>query len=336
MKRFNLILYFLLLLFMLAGCGKHQNKTRTLTFGHGMNPNHPVAIAIEHFAKKVKELSKGNLVIRIYPNELLGNETDLVEQVQLGCIDLVKTSASSLSSFIPDYAVLNMPYLFKNEIQYWNILEGPIGERILDSGIKYGLRGLTFYDAGARSFYTTNKFIRSPKDLKGMKIRVQPSYESIEMVKYLGGSPTPLAYGELYTALQQGVVEGAENNIPSLYNSRHYEICKYYSLDEHTRVPDVVLISQVKWNSFSTHEKKILIDAAKDSLNFQKILWAEQSAKELNIMKKSGVKVINVDKAPFQEKVQPMYEKLHWKLRNLVKEIKNTNYSEDLIDRGKQ
>jgi TRAP-type C4-dicarboxylate transport system substrate-binding protein len=185
MRGFKYILCLLLLAIILTGCSKTSKNVRTLTFGHGMNPNHPVAIAIEHFAKEVKKLSNGQLIIRIYPNELLGNETDLVQQVQLGCIDLVKTSASSLSSFIPDYSVLNMPYLFKNEIQYWNTLEGPIGQRILDSGIHYGLRGLTFYDAGARSFYTTKKLIRSPKDLKGMKIRVQPSYESIEMVKVL-------------------------------------------------------------------------------------------------------------------------------------------------------
>ena len=310
---------------LLCSCSSSEKEVKILTFGHGMNPKHPVAVAIRFFAKRVKEMSDGHLIIRVYPNELLGNETDLVQQVQLGCIDLVKTSASSLSSFIPDYAVLNLPYVFKNKIQFWNVIEGPIGKRILNSGCQYGLKGLTFYDGGARSFYTTKKLIKSPADLKGMKIRVQPSAESIQMVKCLGALPTPLAYGELYTALQQGVVDGAENNVPSLYNSRHYEICKFYSLDEHTRVPDVMLISNVIWQDLSPENQKILLAAAKESLDFQKKLWNKQSREEIAIMKKSGVKIINVDKKPFQEKVQVMYKKLNPEIKNLADSIRKTN-----------
>ena len=294
-----------------------------LTLAHGMNPKHPVAIGMRFFAKRVKELSDNKMVIHIFPNEQLGNEVDLTQQVQLGCIDMTKTSASAMENFIAEFAVLSLPYIFINEKHFWKVLRGPIGQSILDSGQSVGLQGLTFYDAGARSFYTRNKPIKKPKDLRGMKIRTQSSSTAIEMIKILGGSPTPIPYGSLYTALQSGVVDGAENNIPSLYSSRQFETVKYYSLDEHTRTPDILMISKIVWDKLPQVAREILLEAAEESLDYQIDLWNKVSVEDLVKIEKSGVKVIKVDKKPFQEKVKPMYDKYKGtKIGTLINKIR--------------
>jgi tripartite ATP-independent transporter DctP family solute receptor len=294
-----------------------------LTLAHGMNPKHPVAIGMRFFAKRVEELSNRKIKINIFPNEQLGNEVDLTQQVQLGCIDMTKTSASAMENFISEFAVLSLPYIFTNEKHFWKVLRGPIGQSILDSGQSVGLQGLTYYDAGARSFYTRNKPIKKPKDLIGMKIRTQSSSTAIEMIKILGGSPTPIPYGSLYTALQSGVVDGAENNIPSLYSSRQFETVKYYSLDEHTRTPDILMISKIVWNKLPQVAREILSVAAEESLDYQIDLWNKVSVEDLAKIEKSGVKVIKVDKKPFQEKVKPMYDKYKGtKIGTLINKIR--------------
>ena len=293
-----------------------------LTLAHGMNSAHPVAKGMRYFVDRVKKLSDGKIEIKIFPNEQLGNEVDLTQQVQLGCIDMTKTSASALESFVPEYSVLSLPYIFTDEDHYWKILRGTIGQSILDSGIKYGLKGLIFYDAGARSFYTRKKPILKPEDLYGMKIRTQSSPVAIEMIKVMGGMPTPIPYGDLYTALEEGVVDGAENNIPSLYSSRQYEAVKYYALDEHTRTPDVLMISKLVWEGLPETAKEIVLKAANESLDYQIKLWEKVSAEDLKKIEKSGVKVLQVNKKPFQEKVKPMYDKYKGtKLGELVKKI---------------
>ena len=314
------VLFFILLI--LSGCSE-KSDVKILTLAHGMNPKHPVSVAIEYFAELVEKESDGEIKIKIFPNEELGNEPDLIQQVQLGCLDMAKTNSSTLESFIPEYGVLSIPYLFDNDEQYWRVLKGEIGKGILKSGEIYGLKGLTFYDAGARSFYTTNTPILKPDDLKGLKIRTQSSVISIEMIKVLGGSPTPLPFGELYTALQQKVIDGAENNTPSLYTTRQYEVCKYYSLDEHSRPADVLMISQVTWERLSENIKNILLDAVEKSLEFQIDLWKKQSKSDLEKMKENGLEVFEVDKKPFQEKVEPMYDNLSLKMRGLVEYIKS-------------
>jgi len=199
-----------------------------------------------------------------------------------------------------------LPYIFRDSAHFWNVIEGPVGKQLLAAGQSKGFKGLCYYDAGSRSFYTKEKPIMSPEDLIGMKIRVMNSNTSMQMVEALGASSTPMAWGELYTSLQQGVVDGAENNPPSFYRSGHYEVCKHYSLDEHTMIPDIVLMSLKTWNKLSPEIQQIVQEAADESVVFQKQLWKEDSDEAIRIVKEEGVTVYNPDKGPFREKVKEM------------------------------
>ena len=259
-------------------------------------------------ANRLKELSNGQLTIQIYPSGQLGTEQQCVELVQIGSLAMTKVSAAVMESFSEDYKVLGLPYLFRSKEQAFTVLDGDIGRDILLSTEKRWIRGLCFYDAGSRSFYTVSKPIYKPEDLKGLKIRVMKSKTALEMVKAMGGSPTPLSWGELYTALQSGVVDGAENNPPSFYTSHHYEVCKYYTLDEHTTVPDVLIINEKIWEKLSKQEQQWLQTAANESVKVERRLWAESVKKSLEIVKKSGVKIIIPDKSLFRAKVDPLYK----------------------------
>jgi len=188
------------------------------------------------------------------------------------------------------------------------VLEGPIGQKLLLEGEQFWLRGIAFYDAGSRSFYSKDAPIESPDDLAGLKIRTLESASQVAIVNQLGGSATPISWGELYTALQQGIVDGAENNPPSFYTSRHYEVCKYYSIDEHTSIPDVLLISTIVWKTLTPQEQEWLTEAARESVQFQKVLWREASDEALRLVQEAGVEVVYPDKTLFADKVEPLYE----------------------------
>jgi tripartite ATP-independent transporter DctP family solute receptor len=296
-----------LLVFGLAGCGKKSDVT-VLKMGHALDVEHPVHKAMVFMAEKLKEKSNGKVILQIYPGEQLGSEREMIEQVQMGLLDITKVSTSPLESFIPSMSVFSVPYLFRDSEHFWNVLDGPVGKKLLLAGESVGLKGLCYYDAGSRSFYTKEKPILTPDDLAGMKIRVQESKTSMQMIKELGASPTPIAWGELYTSLQQGVVDGAENNPPSFYRSGHFEVCKHYSLDEHTMVPDIVLMSMKTWNKLPVDIQQMIQEAANESVQYQKQLWKEDSDKALEMVQARGVKVYNPDKAPFREKVKPMHE----------------------------
>jgi tripartite ATP-independent transporter DctP family solute receptor len=237
---------------------------------------------------------------------------------------MTKVSASVMENFAPSYKVLSLPYIFKDRNHAYQVLDGEIGNKLLLEGQKFWLRGLTFYDAGYRSFYTKDKPIYGPDDLRGLKIRVQPSNTAMNMVSAFGGSPTPISWGELYTALQQGVVDGAENNPPSFYFSRHYEVCKYYSLNEHTAVPDVLLISTVIWDKLTDEEKDWLQKAARSSAQFQRKLWLESEKFCLSEVEKAGVEIIHPDKEAFASRVQGIYDsyKDNSEIFELIKEIR--------------
>ncbi len=320
MKKTVLLIFISLLLF---GCGE-ITEVKHLRLAHGLAPTHPVHKAMLYMSEKMKEKSKGKVIIDVYPSQQLGTERQCIELLQIGGLAMTKVSASVLESFAPKFKVFSLPYLFRNEEHKFKIFEGGIGKELLTGLEKFRLRGLCYFDAGSRSFYTIDKPILKPEDLAGLKIRTQESATSVKMVNTLGASATPIAWGELYTALQQGVVDGAENNPPSFYLSHHYEVCKYYSLDEHTSVPDVLIISKDVWDNLNPEEQLWLQESADEAYMYQKELWHTASTDALNKVREAGVEIYYPDKSPFEKKVEPLIEsyKSEPEIYNLIKKIK--------------
>ncbi len=314
-----IILFSYLLIFL--GCSRDSSE-RVLKLAHVLDISHPVHKGMVFMAERLAEISVGRMRIDIYPSGQLGQERDLIELLQIGSLAMTKVSTAPLEAFVPAMKIFGIPYVFRDHDHCWKIFTGPIGQKLLLAGEKYFLRGMCYYDAGSRSFYTKERPVHSPADLDGLKIRVMKSNTAVKMVQALGGSPTPIPWGELYTSLQQGVVDGAENNPPSFYLSRHYEVCKYYSLDEHTSVPDILLMSTVVWTSLSEQEQKWLQQAVDESVEYQKKVWKESSDEAMKKVRESGVEVIYPDKGPFREAVKEMHESYKGtSLYDLIQEI---------------
>lgn len=316
LKKISIVLLIVLMIGLIAGCGeKEEEKPKeaavkiNLKLGHVLDIQHPVHKSMEYWAERVKEKSEGRIEISIYPSGQLGEEKDLVEQLQMATLDFTKVSSSVLESFIPEMKLFGIPYLFRDEDHKWKILNGPVGKEILNSAEKKGMIGLGYYEAGERSFYTIDTPIKTADDLKNLKIRVIKSPMAIELLKTLGASPTPISWGELYTALQQGTVDGAENNPPSIVSARHYEVCKYYSLDKHTSPMDVVLASKSSWQKLSSEDKEIMMDALNESIEYQRKLWKETVEENFKTLEEAGVEIIYPDIESFVNKAQPIYEK---------------------------
>ncbi|SKA12633.1 TRAP transporter substrate-binding protein [Consotaella salsifontis] len=311
---------------ILAGSLIGSAEARNLRLSHNQGEDHPVHKSMQWMADRVSELTGGDLTIEIYPSSQLGTQRESVELVQTGALDMAKTNASELEAFDPIYAVFNVPYVFADRDHFYKVITGKPGKEILQHSRDKGFIGLTYYDGGARSFYA-NKAINTPADLKGLKVRVQPSPSAIRMIELLGGSATPLPYGELYTALQQGVVDAAENNETALTNSRHGEVAKIFSEDEHTRIPDVLVISTFTWDSLTPDEQKALQQAADESLAFHKDLWAKDIEKARETAKNEmNVEFKEVDKEPFRKATQPFYDEVAGQSEetaNLLKEIRD-------------
>ena len=289
-----------------SGSGMAAHRIRQLA--HVLDQSHPVHAGMEFMAKRVAEISGGAIEIQIFPNGQLGSEPECVEQVQRGALAMVKTSAAAMEGFVPEMAVFGLPYLFRDDEHYWEVLNGSIGKELLAAGANVGIHGLCYYDSGSRSFYMINRPINTPEQLKGEKIRVMASRMSMDMISTMGGAPTPIPFGELYTALQQGMVDGAENNPPSLLSSRHYEVAKHYSLDEHTRIPDMVIFSQTVWATLTAQEQAWLQQAADESVTFQRELWGRKSDEALQKIEAAGVKIYRPAKEPFVAATAPLYE----------------------------
>lgn len=309
----------------ITSCQK-VDSSKVLYLGHTLPQTHPVHKGILEFQKALEQKSGGTLKVKIFPDGQLGSEREVLELLQIGSVAITKVSAATLSNFVPEYHVLGVPYLFRDKQHQFDVLEGEVGKSILQKGEKFWLIGLCYYDAGSRSFYTSNKAIRTPDDLKGLKIRVMNNQMAINLVDALGGSATPMAYGELYTAIQQGVVDGAENNPPSFVSSNHYEVSKYYTLDQHSSVPDVLLIGTKYWNKLSSQEKVWVQEAASESSQAQKKFWNESVEESMAKAKKAGVEIIIPEKALFQEQsksVLEAFQKEYPEMRDILNKIKN-------------
>lgn len=301
-------------------------SSKVIRLGHGLSTGHSVHQGMVYFGEQLEKISEGKFKVQIYPSQQLGTERQCLELLQIGSLDMTKVSAGVLENFSPSIKVFGIPYMFKDKEHTFRVLDGPIGEELLAGTEKYWLKGLGYYDSGSRSFYTIDRPVEQPNDLEGLKIRVMESQTAIDMVKSFGGSPTPISWGELYTALQQGVVDGAENNPPSFYLSRHYEVCKYYIIDEHTVLPDVVLMSTHLWKTLNDQEQKWIQEAMDLSVIEQRRLWSVSEQESLDAVKAAGVQVSYPDKIPFAEmskSVADQYAKDPL-IKSFIDKIKNT------------
>ena len=302
---------------MFTGCGsstatKTETTTQpmTLRLADIQPEGYPTILGDKAFAKAVEEKTQGRIKVQVYSGAQLGDEKSTIEQVQFGAIDGIRIGAAPLAEFNKEIGALILPYLFKDKDQMFRVLEGPIGEKMfasLEADSK--IVGLSWLDAGARSFYNTKKDIKTPDDLKGLKIRVQESKPMMDMVKALGGSPTPMASGEVYSALQTGVVDGAENNWPSYLNFNHYEVAKHITIDEHTRVPEMIALSKMTWDKISKADQALVKEAALEGAAVERAEWLKQEeSAQAKIIAKGGVTITKLESnKAFQDKVQGMY-----------------------------
>jgi tripartite ATP-independent transporter DctP family solute receptor len=252
--------------------------------------------------------------MEVFPAEQLGTETQCLEQAQAGTLAITKVSAGVIGNFVQSYRVFSLPYLFRDADHMWAVLEGPVGRNLLDllsvgnDGQSSGLKGLGFYDSGSRNFYSKTAIL-SPADLRGRKVRVMADAVAMDAIQAMGGAATPIPWGELYTSLQQGVVDAAENNPPTLLSSRHYEVGRHFTLSHHMRIPDVLVISSRVWQTLSPEEQDWIQQAANESVDVQRELWTASSDDALEQLRAMGVEVHHVDTAPFRAAVQPVVAK---------------------------
>ena len=288
---------------------------------------YPTVEGVKAMAAEVKEKSGGRICIEVFPSSQLGEEKDTIEQTQFGVIDMVRASFGSFNDIVPVTQLLSLPYLFRSEDHLHSVLDGPIGEEIGGAFEERDLVALAYYDGGARSFYNSQKPIASIEDLKGMKFRVMQNDVFVDMMAALGANATPMPYGEVYSAIQTGVIDGAENNYPSYDSSGHAEVAKYYTLDQHLMVPELVAISKLSWDKLTPEDQAILREAARNSATVQRQLWADQEKASEEKVVAAGAEIIkDIDKTPFIEAMAPVYEKYVTtpESQDLVKRIQET------------
>lgn len=287
--------------------------------------NYPTTQANIFFAETVRKMTNGRINIEVLYGGQLGGETETIQQTMAGIIQFNRTNAAPLASFVDSLSVLSLPFLFRDKEHFWKVLDGPIGEQLLESMKSSGLIGLTFYDSGARSFYTTKKPILKVEDVKGLKIRVQNAPVFVEMIKLLGGTPIVMEYGQVYSALQTGVVDGAENNIPSYESSSHYEVAPHYTFNRHTMVPEILFMNLATWNSLSKEDQLIIKTAAYAASLYERKLWEEREKISLEKVKdRVNLYYLTPEELKrFQDAVQPIY-KQYEKHKAIIDSIINT------------
>ncbi|MFV0490329.1 MAG: TRAP transporter substrate-binding protein [Pseudorhodobacter sp.] len=259
----------------------------------------PTIEAVKYMGKLLEERTEGRLCIEVFHSAQLGEEKDTIEQTQFGVIDMLRTSIGPFNNIIEETKVVSLPYIFRSIEHMHKVTDGPIGQEILDAFSNHDLVGLAYYDSGARSFYNSQKPITSMADLEGMKIRVIQSDIFVDMMTALGANATPMPYGEVYSAIQTGVIDGAENNYPSFESSGHYEVAKYYTLDQHLIVPEVLAMSKTSFEKLSPEDQEAVRQAAKDSVPYMRDLWVKREKESEDKVRAAGVEIITeIDKRP--------------------------------------
>ncbi|MCA3305832.1 MAG: TRAP transporter substrate-binding protein [Roseomonas sp.] len=288
--------------------------------------DYPNGRGMDRFAELVGQRTSNRIRLRTFHSAQLGQQDEAIQQMRLGTIDFANFNLSPLNNLAPSTAILTLPFLFRDVGHSHRVVDGAIGEDIARDLEAIGIVTLAWYDAGARSLYTTRP-VRTPADVRGMKIRVQTSDLWIDIMRAMGANPTPLPFGEVFTSLQSGVIDGAENNWPSYESTRHFEVAKFYTTTEHSNVPEILAISRQRWQRLNEAERAILRDAARESAVFQRQLWAEREKSSRDRVVAGGATVIEVaDRGPWQVLMEPVYAKYASapRMADLLKRIRET------------
>lgn len=315
---------------MFASGSKEGDKSASdvnpiiLKMAENQPENNPVTVAMYLFADLVKEKTNGEVIVDLYASAQLGQETENIEQISAGILDLARVNSVTLAQVIPELGVFTLPYIFTDQEVKYKILDGPIGQEVLDVFSNYGMISFGYLEAGSRSFYTVKKPVRSLEDLKGQKIRVQKAKITIDMANLVGAVATPMNYGEVYSALQTGVIDGAENDFVSYYTSGHYEVARHYTMDGHLSPPALIIMSQKAWDSLNDSQKKAVREAADEATIFERKAMNEKQDEFRAKVEESGCVIYEVDTKPFQDAIAPIYDEYpqYADIISRIKEVK--------------
>lgn len=314
-----------------SGCSKKQNSIQpfpvTYTLGDIHKEGYPTVVGAQYFAKLVNERSNGRITIKIESSGAAGDETAAIEQVQFGKLDFARVSVSPLATYSPDLNALMVPFEYRDEEHFWKVLNGRIGKDLLESLQDDGFYGLCYYDSGARSFYTTVP-VQRIEDLKGLKIRVQESALMMDFVTALGAVPSPMPLGDVLAALKKGTISGAENNIPSYETTGHYRVARYYLLDEHSRIPDIIIASKKTLDRLSIADREIIFQSAQESVEVQRNAWNEYENNAYQKVSKDGCSFVSLSPSQNNTEVKDALIAVNRRLspteQKIVKQIENT------------
>lgn len=320
----GLCLFFLL---ALAACREEETVTPAyvLTYADNQPEGYPTTLGAQKFAELVEQRTGGKVVIQLKAGGIYGTEHEVYEQMQIGGIDFARLSIASIADEFPKLNVLQVPFLYEDADHMWRVLDSEIGEAFLTDFSQMGLVGLSWYDGGARCFYTDLWPIRSPEDMQGLNVRVQDSQIVLDMVSLLGAVPMNFAYSDVYYAFETGKIDVAENNWPAYQIMEHYMVAKYYTVDEHSRIPEAQLASAKTWEKLPEEYWQILKDCAKESSDYERALWVEQEAiSHAAVLEEGCVETQLSEEAreEFRKKVEPLYEKYCAEYLELVEQIR--------------
>ena len=312
---------------MLTGCGAGSGDDRKIVrIGHVQSQTHPDHLGLEAFANYINEKLGDKYRVEVYPSELLGSQTEMVQLTQTGAIDFVVASTAIMETFSAKYQIFNLPYLFSSVEAYHEAMDDPeVTDPIFKTTSKAGLETVAWLDAGTRNFYTIKTPINQPSDLKGLKIRTQDSPTSIAMIRAMGGSATPMSSGETYTGLQQGIIDGAENNETVLVQDGHGEVCKSYTYTQHQMVPDIVIISTETWESLDEAEQSAIVNGMTQGNEAHEAVWQDLVQENIDGAKEMGVQFYTIDKTAFIEATQSLRDEF------CAKSADNARYYEDFL-----
>src|SRR6266513_3671282 len=314
-----------LLLALTSGGAKAADQKMVFKASDVHPEGYPTVQAVENTGKKLEAATGGRLSIQMYASMQLGGEKEAIEQAQVGALQLARVSVGALGPVVDELNVFNMPYLFRDTAHMQKVIDGPIGQELLDkvtNNPKAGLVGLLWMDAGARSLYDTKKAIKTIDDLKGMKFRVMGNPMFVDMMNALGGNGVSMGYDQVFNALQTGVVDGAENNPPSFVFDNHYTVAKYYTLDEHLIVPEIVVMSKKTWDSLSPADQALVKKFSREAQMEERVLWNKYEKDAMDKARAAGITITEIaDKKPFQAAVKPVWDKYGPKYAEMVKRI---------------